>query len=303
MRMKTIDVKGFYNRHSNSYEEIYESRLLFFKKVIDEVKKQKIRIINCPTEYVPFLVYIGAEVDVKTIFNVTSLIPVSPTKLVDFVMQVKKSGKLRDLVEHYSTLLPELADALYKLDEEWDWLDNNTYSSKPIYCTCLSSFHRQEFKRLIKFIQEQYSPPTLSKIALIIPCSADKPYSSSKLHKKIDKAIDQNFGAKSDSVHRIVATGPFGLIPRDLENKMPVYDAGLPYHRRVHLLSESYMSKFRKAYSYFIFHHDYYITELEDAAKAAKVDYFITGEKSNIYLPLGDSPYITRLIKTLRKLI
>ncbi|GAI86743.1 unnamed protein product, partial [marine sediment metagenome] len=71
-------------------------------------------------------------------------------------------------------------------------------------------------ERLLK----RFTPESWTKLIIILPCSAKKPYSESKSHKKFHSII-RKFRDFPD-FQEIILTSPLGAIPRQLENIYPV---------------------------------------------------------------------------------
>jgi archaeosine synthase len=69
------------------------------------------------------------------------------------------------------------------------------------------------------------SPPPLHDVAVLLPCSARKPYSTSLSHRKFAKAI-------RGRAHELIVTSPLGLVPRELERVYPAahYDVPVTGH-------------------------------------------------------------------------
>jgi archaeosine synthase len=74
---------------------------------------------------------------------------------------------------------------------------------------------RAEVRRFAERVIERYVPPK-TDVAVLLPCSARKPYSLSQSHRKFQQAI----GGRA---HELIVTSPLGLVPRELET---VYPAG-----------------------------------------------------------------------------
>ena len=64
--------------------------------------------------------------------------------------------------------------------------------------------------------------PHQSEIAVLLPCSATKPYRRSPSHKKFRDAIS------SRAVSEIMVTAPLGLVPRELEVLWPASSYDIP---------------------------------------------------------------------------
>jgi len=75
----------------------------------------------------------------------------------------------------------------------------------------------------VDFISNDYESPTeLDDVLILLPCSARKPYSSSRSHRSFRRAIKHNAG------HEVIVTSPLGLVPRDLEEVWPARHYDIP---------------------------------------------------------------------------
>jgi len=77
------------------------------------------------------------------------------------------------------------------------------------------SMQRAEVQRFANRVIERYVPPKID-VAVLLPCSARKPYSLSQSHRKFQQAV----GGRA---HELIVTSPLGLVPRELET---IYPAG-----------------------------------------------------------------------------
>lgn len=75
---------------------------------------------------------------------------------------------------------------------------------------------RAEVQRFSERLLTRYLPPSGCDVAVLLPCSARKPYSLSQSHRRFQQAI----GGRA---HELIVTSPLGLVPRELEC---VYPAG-----------------------------------------------------------------------------
>lgn len=82
-----------------------------------------------------------------------------------------------------------------------------------------SSYYRPDFQEFRKRIIENFKPEPWTKLIILLPCSAKKPYSESKSHKLFHKAI-RKF-PKFPYFQEFILTSPLGVIPRQLENIYP----------------------------------------------------------------------------------
>lgn len=99
---------------------------------------------------------------------------------------------------------------------------NNTF----IKCIGSISYYRPDFKEFRERVIRNFLPESWTKLIIILPCSAKKPYSESKSHKKFYKVI-RKFPEFPD-FQEIILTSPLGAIPRQLENIYPVNSYDIP---------------------------------------------------------------------------
>ncbi|OUJ19062.1 Queuine tRNA-ribosyltransferase containing PUA domain [Methanonatronarchaeum thermophilum] len=134
-----------------------------------------------------------------------------------------RRGLLRELVEERVRSKPELTALLRKLDSEnQDYLLNQTpsYRRYQLYANTTESLSRPEINRFIERVKTRYEPPG-SKVAVILPCSARKPYSKSDSHAIYRRGTQ----GRGDEV---ILTSPLGLVPRELEVVYPAQHYDLP---------------------------------------------------------------------------
>ncbi|MHB1492600.1 MAG: DUF5591 domain-containing protein [Thermoplasmataceae archaeon] len=79
------------------------------------------------------------------------------------------------------------------------------------------SLLRPDITRFQDYMKNSYVKPDARTICLFLPCSARKPYSESKSHKRVFEAI----GDLRDYIHEIILTSPIGIVPRELEETYP----------------------------------------------------------------------------------
>ena len=83
-----------------------------------------------------------------------------------------------------------------------------------------SSYNRPDFRIFRERIVNRFSPEEWTSLIILLPCSAKKPYSESKSHKRF-LSILRKF-PEFPSFQEIIVTSPLGAIPRQLENVYPV---------------------------------------------------------------------------------
>jgi len=119
---------------------------------------------------------------------------------------------------------PLLYSSLKILDKEYFEkirLETPISSSNTIIrCIGPISYYRPDFQEFRERVIRNYLPEQWTKLIIILPCSAKKPYSESKSHKQFYKVI-RKFPEFPD-FQEIILTSPLGAIPRQLENIYPV---------------------------------------------------------------------------------
>ncbi len=131
-----------------------------------------------------------------------------------------RNGSLRNLVESRASFQPEIASMVCVLDKEYYGFQERRYPSvgKKIVASSLT-INRPDVERFRKRVLDRYVRPDSTKILVLLPCSARKPYSFSKSHRIFRRAID--FCGNPGVVHEVVVTSPLGIIPIELEMAYP----------------------------------------------------------------------------------
>jgi archaeosine synthase len=150
--------------------------------------------------------------------------------LINEVKQVRNaivSGCLRELVETRVRTYPILTAMLRNLDfKHYGFLEERTslIRSSQLIATSKESLYRPEVKRFQERVVERYRKPSSTKILLLLPCSAKKPYSFSKSHKLFRERLFCS--GNPYVVHEVIITSPLGVVPRELELTYPasLYD-------------------------------------------------------------------------------
>lgn len=145
--------------------------------------------------------------------------------LFNEIKQVRNAiffGNLRELVETRVAASPTLAAMLKILDQNhYDFLEERIPITRKnqLISTTKHSLERPEIRRFQERVLTRYEKPSCTKILLIIPCSAKKPYSYSKTHKLFREKL---FSLKNPYiVHEVIITSPLGIVPRELELTYP----------------------------------------------------------------------------------
>ena len=134
--------------------------------------------------------------------------------------------KLRWHVESMTHASPEFASFLRKVDslllsfsEEF----TPSHADQEIPLIGPESYYAPIVSRFRQFVAQRYSPSPEKRIVLLLPCSARKPYSDSKSHRRFAEVLDRALGSKHDLVAETIVTSPLGIVPRELER---IYPAG-----------------------------------------------------------------------------
>jgi archaeosine synthase len=139
-----------------------------------------------------------------------------------------KGERLRELVEQRSIVNPWGVAALRILDEE---LYAYQESMLPVigprfYCNSKQSLSRPDIIRWRDRVAERYYRPAGKKVLLLLPCSAKKPYHTSKSHQAFLRALEGIPGRSM--VHEVIVTSPLGIVPRELEMYYPAAQYDIP---------------------------------------------------------------------------
>ncbi len=72
-------------------------------------------------------------------------------------------------------------------------------------------------------VSQVHTPPNhQTKVLVLLPCSAQKPYRLSKSHRRFQRAI------QTRGVNEVMVTAPLGLVPRELEDFWPAAHYDIP---------------------------------------------------------------------------
>jgi archaeosine synthase len=141
------------------------------------------------------------------------------------------SGKLRWLVESTTHYSPGHASLLRRVDRHsYPFIEEFTPSSGAPVVPLIGpeSYNAPAVRRFREHVVERYHPPSGKRIALLLPCSARKPYSDSKSHRRYLETIETSLGGAVSSLAQIILTSPLGLVPRELERIFPAANYDIP---------------------------------------------------------------------------
>jgi archaeosine synthase len=144
-----------------------------------------------------------------------------------------RTGSLRELVETRVRARPSLSAMLRIMDlHQYPFLEQRTpiMRKQVLIATTKDALTRPEVRRFQERVIQRYSKPESTKVLLLLPCSARKPYSFSKSHMLFR---EQLMGIRNPFVvHEMIITSPLGLVPRELELTYPAcaYDITVTGH-------------------------------------------------------------------------
>ncbi|HUT38708.1 MAG TPA: archaeosine synthase subunit alpha [Methanoregula sp.] len=136
---------------------------------------------------------------------------------IALVTRFIEESRLRDLVESRCRLNAVHVAIMRHLDNQYPFMELRlpVARSGVMRANSGESLQRAEVRRFAERVISRYIPPK-TDVAVLLPCSAKKPYSLSQSHRKFQQAI-------AGRAHELIVTSPLGLVPRELEC---VYPAG-----------------------------------------------------------------------------
>ena len=274
-----------------TYEDTYGWYMQMFKLVSQIPRDSEVIVTNPPISWIPLLDYMNCRINgYQYYFKHDRILP-------NFYRELYQTGHVvdRTTLEVLCGFRPELVDALYKLDMEWDCERKKAFKpEKTFVVTTNGAFFREEVKEYLAKLGRYTSTLTRRKVVLL-PCSADKPYPS-LLHQRVLDILPDDYYIAN-------ITGTLGVVPHDLWENMPHYDAGIPNYWRVFTRVQQYFSRtfHSRVVSYVDFYADVLQHALRDIGQAYKLSMVIRPEEANKtdYLPLHEDRYISRLTEVL----
>lgn len=240
------------------YEDRYGQYLAFFKEIAECDPYVQIEASDVPWSWVPLLLYLRCKV-ARPVFKFPSCYiarralwtgQTATTGLVDCLTLD------RSAVEMFCGARPELVDALYKIDMQWNVHEDRIFPytrEKEFVVATNGAFFRREVRDFITLL-DGYKPS--KRNVVLCPCAADKPYPA-PLHTTIQARLPD------DSFYVAVATGVLGIVPEDLWSYMPHYDSGLPNEWRLMRRARAYFRQ--HPHSRIVVYCDFYSLALADA--------------------------------------
>ncbi len=133
-----------------------------------------------------------------------------------------RRGRLRDYLEAQGRHEAFGTAVLRLLDDRWGYLEPRTpvLRRNSMLAASDDALRRVEIRRFADRVTDRYVPRFADRPAVLVPCSATKPYGDSASHGRFHDAID--FRA-----HKVSMTSPIGVVPQELELTYPAqhYDA------------------------------------------------------------------------------
>lgn len=126
-----------------------------------------------------------------------------------------RNGVLRDYVEGQARSARWMTEALRLGDQDYSYMEERAAVARQsnLQANSSESLDRVEIRRFMSRVLERYRTPR-SDVAVLLPCSARKPYSESKSHGEFQSRI-------RGRAHEVVVTSPLGVVPRELESVYP----------------------------------------------------------------------------------
>ena len=139
------------------------------------------------------------------------------------IKQKLKKEDYRNFLEKSSFHNLNAISTLKVLDKEYNnRLEKETpitQKNRILKCIGPSSYYRPDFTFYRKRVIERFHPEPYSNIIVLFPCSAKKPYSKSKSHRKFLHTLGKF--KNQYAFQEFILTSPLGVIPRQYENLYP----------------------------------------------------------------------------------
>jgi archaeosine synthase len=149
-------------------------------------------------------------------------------KELQLVRHMTTIGRLRELAEIRAHATPWGVAALRLFDRDhYSLQEKYTAVVGPsFYCNTSQSLRRPDIVRWRGRLMARFRPAPHKKILLFIPCSAKKPYFTSKSHRAFHEVLESVPNAAV--VQEMIVTSPLGLVPRELELFYPAAQYDIP---------------------------------------------------------------------------
>ena len=144
------------------------------------------------------------------------------------VIRFIRGGRLRELVDQRTASSPSSVAALRVFDRvgyAYQEEAADTCGGR-FCCNTTQSLRRPDVLRYRERILTEYRKPAHKRILVLLPCSAKKPYHTSKTHRRFASAI--HFSDIETVVHEVIVTSPLGAVPRELDIFYPARSYDIP---------------------------------------------------------------------------
>ncbi|SNZ12442.1 tRNA-archaeosine synthase [Natronoarchaeum philippinense] len=132
-----------------------------------------------------------------------------------------RAGRLRDYIEGQARHEQWCTAAFRQFDQQWSYLEQRTpvLRGSELVSATEDTIRRVEIQRFAERVTSRYKNRFDNPLVLV-PCSAQKPYSESQSHGQFHDAI----GFRG---HTVSMTSPIGVVPQELETTYPAqhYDS------------------------------------------------------------------------------
>ncbi|MDW5563022.1 MAG: DUF5591 domain-containing protein [Methanomassiliicoccus sp.] len=147
---------------------------------------------------------------------------------LQLVRHMVRIGRLRELVETRVNASPWMVAALRVLDlRHYEYQEKRWPVVGPrFYANSKASLFRPDVWRFRRRIIGRWKPGAHKKVLLLIPCSAKKPYFTSKSHRMFEEVLLSV--PNSSVVQELIITSPLGAVPRELELFYPAAQYDIP---------------------------------------------------------------------------
>ncbi|MFW9777311.1 MAG: DUF5591 domain-containing protein [Candidatus Heimdallarchaeota archaeon] len=195
-----------------------------------------------PITYIPILVYLGVDIfDFLQLELISGATPYRPgvlfeqnpslIKFIDILEQTQNAlmeGTLRDMVRVFANAYPPLKAILRRIDQDIPVEGTPLYRTQRLLCTDETDFTRPEVSSFRERVRSRYFPSPKTEGIIFLPCSAKKPYSTSKSHARFKGTIKRAIKRRRHLIQEIILTSPLGVVPRELEYTYPAGHYDIP---------------------------------------------------------------------------
>ena len=141
---------------------------------------------------------------------------------IALVTRFIQQTQLRELIESRCRMDANQVAIMRHLDRHYAFMEaaQPVARSGVMRANSGESMQRVEVQRFAERLLTRYIPPRCD-VAVLLPCSARKPYSLSQSHRRFQQAV----GGRA---HELIVTSPLGLVPRELECVYPAAHYDVP---------------------------------------------------------------------------